>query len=105
MSQNLITGLLLVLALVGANLPWLTGRFLLFIPVGKGKNEWLRLLEWLLYYFIVGLLALGFEQRWTGNIHEQKWDFYVITFSLFLVFAFPGFIYYHLLRKKTPGSS
>ncbi len=100
MSLNLITGLLLVVALVTANLPWLTSRFLLFIPLPRGKNEWLRLLEWLIFYFLTGLLALGFEQRWTGGIHEQKWDFYVITFSLYLVFAFPGFIYCHLLQRR-----
>jgi hypothetical protein len=33
------------------------------------------------------------EKQTLGNIHEQGWEFYIITFFLFLVFSFPGFVY------------
>ena len=55
----------------------------------------MRLLEWLLLYFIVGFIALGFEKKMTGQLHAQDWEFYATGFCLFIVFALPGFIYRH----------
>lgn len=101
MSQAVENGLLLVIAIVAANAPWLYGRFLVVIrPKGGVKREWMRLLEWLGLYFIVGFLAMAFELRREGNVHEQGWDFYAITFFLFMVLAFPGFIWRHLIRHQ-----
>ncbi|MCG5501723.1 DUF2818 family protein, partial [Ectothiorhodospira lacustris] len=34
-----------------------------------------------------------------GTIHTQGWQFYAITLSMFAVFAMPGFIYRHDLRR------
>ena len=59
----------------------------------------MRLLEWLLLYMLVGLFGLGFEKKVTGESHLQDWEFYAVTFCLFLVFALPGFIYRHDLKK------
>ena len=92
--------LLFVLALVAANLPWLTERrFLLLPPTAAGKREWVRLLEWLLLFGITGLLAAGLEHRVTGDIYAQDWEFWVVNLCLFAVLALPGFIYYHDLRR------
>ena len=33
------------------------------------------------------------EKKSIGNVHSQDWEFYAVTFFLFLVFSFPGFIY------------
>lgn len=82
----------LALALLLANLPWLSQRCFLILQCER-KSAWLRLLEWLVLYFATGLLALLLEQRAMGTVHSQDWEFYAITASLFLVFAFPGFIY------------
>lgn len=90
---------LVVAAIIAANLPWLSERTALVGPVpATGKREWLRLLEWLVLYAITGLLAFGLERRVQGTIHEQGWEFYVVTLCLFAVFAVPGFIYHHDLR-------
>lgn len=97
MSVTLGALLLLAVAAIAANLPWLSNRFLFVIPL-QAKSAWLRLLEWLLLYFVVGGLALGLEQRMMGGIHTQDWEFYAVTLSLFMVFALPGFIYRHDLR-------
>ncbi|UOG93848.1 MAG: DUF2818 family protein [Candidatus Thiothrix sulfatifontis] len=83
------------LALVLANLPWLSQRCFLILQC-EHKSAWLRLLEWFVLYFIVGGLALLLEQRAMGTIHPQDWEFYAVTLALFLVFAFPGFIYRHV---------
>ena len=91
--------ILLIVAIVAANLPWLSERFLLLISTAEtGKRAWMRLLEWLILYFVVGGLALGLETRVTGGIHSQNWQFYAVTCCLFLVFALPGFIYRHDLK-------
>jgi len=55
----------------------------------------MRLLEWLLLYFIVGFIALGLEKKMTGQLHSQNWEFYATGYCLFIVFALPGFIYRH----------
>ncbi len=91
---------LFLLALVAANLPWLTERRLLLLaPPAEGKREWLRLLEWLLLFGVAGLLAAGLEYQVIGEIYAQDWEFWVVNLCLFAVFALPGFIYHHDLRR------
>jgi len=90
--------ILLVFAIIAANLPWLSERVLFIWTPAKGKSPWVRLAEWLLLYFIVGGIAIGLEQKTLGEVHAQDWEFYVVTFCLFLVFALPGFIYRYDLR-------
>jgi len=71
-----------------------------FIAPRKGyKGAAIRLLEWLVLYFVVGALGIGLEQKIMGNVHAQGGEFYVVTLCLFLVFAFPGFIWRYDLKK------
>lgn len=85
----------LIVALVLANLPWLSQRCFLILQCER-KTAWMRLLEWVLLFFV--FLGLGFllEQRTMGNMHAQDWEFYAVMATLFGVFAFPGFIYRHV---------
>ena len=98
MSASNVTWLLIAVTLVLANLPWCYGRFLLFIKPDR-KKQWMCLLEWLILYFFAGFLALGVEKKMQGETHAQDWEFYVVTFFLFMVFAFPGFIYKGLAAR------
>ncbi len=99
MGSTVGIALLLLIAVVAANLPWLSGRVLfVFSPLSQGKREWVRLLEWFALYLIVGLAATGLEVRRAGERYDQDWEFYVVTLCLFLVFALPGFIWHHDLR-------
>ncbi|RFA30580.1 hypothetical protein CAI21_05960 [Alkalilimnicola ehrlichii] len=92
--------LLFLVAFVAANLPWLTERvFFVLRPPAHGKREWIRLLEWAVLYVLVGLIGRGLEYQLTGQIQPQDWEFYVTTLCLFVVFALPGFIYRHDLRR------
>lgn len=91
--------ILLLAAFVAANVPWLNERnFFVFEPADGHKRIWMRLLEWLILYGVVGLVAFGVESRVRGDIHAQEWEFVVVTLALFAVFATPGFIYRHQLR-------
>ncbi len=103
--QSLAIWGLIFAALIFANLPWLGDRFFFFFtPSGGIKKIWMRLLEWFVLYFVVGLAAMGLEKKFNGVIHHQTWQFYTVTFCLFLVFALPGFIYHtdlkHRLRQR-----
>ncbi|HEY9281432.1 MAG TPA: DUF2818 family protein [Eoetvoesiella sp.] len=55
------------------------------------------LLEVLVLYVLIGALGFGFEAN-IGNPFAQGWEFYAITLSLFVVLAYPGFVYRYLLR-------
>lgn len=91
--------LIVLFSIIMANLPWLSERFFIIFnpPFGGVKLTWMRLLEWLIFGFFSLLFAWGFEQKMTGTTHSQDWEFYAICISLFVVFAYPSFLYRHLV--------
>lgn len=99
MSQTLSITLLLALALVAANLPFLNQRLMSVVrlPSGRKNLAW-RVLELVLWYVVVGAIGMAFEKA-VGQNQAQGWEFYAITAALFLTFAFPGFVYRYLLRR------
>jgi len=64
---------------------------------GVRKPFLARLLELVMFYALVGMLGFGFEMN-IGNPFAQGWEFYAVTACLFLVLAYPGFVYRYLLR-------
>jgi hypothetical protein len=98
-TQTVSIWLVLVLAFCAANLPFLTQRLLGVLPLAKGKNLAIRLGELVLLYLLVGGLGLLLEKR-AGQIVAQGWEFYAITGALFLVFAFPGFVWRYLHKPR-----
>lgn len=99
MSQAASTWLVIVLALAAANLPFLTQRVLGVVALAGGKNLAVRLAELAVLYLVVGGIGLALENR-AGRIAAQGWEFYAITGALFLTFAFPGFVYRYLYKRK-----
>ena len=99
MSQTASIWLVIVAAVVGANLPFLTQRLLAVIPLPRTKSVALRLAELVVYYFLVGGLGLALEQR-VGQIARQGWEFYAVTGALFLTLAFPGFVWRYLFKHR-----
>lgn len=93
--------LIILLAMFAANLPFLTNRLFGFIPyrLATKKPVGLRLVEWMVYYALVGLIAYSLEQS-TGQVHEQSWAFYAITICLFAVFAYPSIVYRYLFKAR-----
>ncbi|MBZ4195082.1 MAG: DUF2818 family protein [Candidatus Contendobacter sp.] len=100
MPQEIMIGLWLGLAVVVANLPWLSERWLFLIARnGQLKSFWLQLIEWGLLYGLVLGMGFGLEYKTTGVVHVQDWEFYTVTLCLFAVSALPGFIYCYQLRR------
>jgi predicted small integral membrane protein len=92
--------LVIFAALVAANLPFLSQRLALVGPVARPhKALFIRLLELVALYFIVGGCAMLLERR-AGQNAPQGWEFYAITGTLFVTLAFPGFIYRYLVRRR-----
>lgn len=77
--------------------PTLKNEVLTDVPALVVKSLWLRLLELIILYFIVGAIAFVLESA-AGNRFPQGWEFYAINACLFLVLAFPGFVYRYLKR-------
>ncbi len=99
MSQSLQIGVVLVLALLAANLPFVNHRVLLLGPLRAPKSLAWRLLELVLLYFVVGGIGLLLEQQ-AGQIAPQGWEFYAVTGAMFLTLAFPGFAYRYLVHRR-----
>jgi Protein of unknown function (DUF2818) len=99
MSQTASVWLVVILALLVANLPFISNRLFAFYALAMPKSLALRLAELVVSYFLVGGLGLLLEQR-TGQIAPQGWEFYAITGTLFVTLAFPGFVYRYLFKKR-----
>lgn len=99
MSQTASVWLVVLLALLVANMPFISNRLFAVYALGVRKNLAVRLAELLVWYLLVGGLGLYLEQR-NGQIAPQGWEFYAITGTLFITFAFPGFTYRYLFKHR-----
>jgi hypothetical protein len=85
---------------VAANFPFLTESLLgIWRLKQTEKPFYIRLLELVLLYFVVLGIARLLESN-TGNAFNQGWQFYAVMVCLFLVLAFPGFIFRYLRRRS-----
>lgn len=90
---------LLIVALVAANLPFTSQRLFFLIRLSAPRKAWYwHLLELAVMYGVVGGLAYLLESK-LGGAQPQKWEFYAITSSLFLVLAYPGYVWRYMWRK------
>ena len=100
MSQTASVWLVVLLALLVANLPFISNRLFAVYALKGPKILAVRLGEMLVWYLVVGELGRFLEQR-NGQIAPQGWEFYAITGALFLTFAFPGFTYRYLFKRRS----
>lgn len=100
MDQSASVWLVIVLAVLAANLPFINERLLVLGPLRRPVKAlgW-RLLELMLFYAVVGGIGLALEHR-LGQVAPQRWEFYALTGALFLTLAFPGFVYRYLYRTR-----
>lgn len=99
MTHTLSVWLVLIAALVAANLPFVNNRWLAVMPRGAPKTLGLHAVELVVCYLLVGGLGLALEQS-AGQIYPQGWEFYATTGALFLTLAFPGFVYRYLFKRR-----
>jgi len=97
--QTLAVWLVLILALVSANLPFISQRLFAVLLRDTPKGLGLRLAELFVFYFLVGGVGVVLEWR-AGQIALQGWEFYAISLALFVTLSFPGFIYRYLLNHQ-----
>lgn len=97
--MNAAIALLLLIALLAANLPWFSERLFYLVPLKHHKHLGWRVLELVVLYFLTGGIAYLAESRTLGQTASQHWEFYAITACLFLVFSVPGFVYRYLWRR------
>ena len=100
MSSTGAVWLVIGLACIAANLPFLNHRVLALGPALQPRKALIvHIAEMLVLYFIVGGIGLLLEKR-AGQIAPQGWEFYAVTGTLFITLAFPGFIYRYLVRRR-----
>jgi len=108
MNQTTAVWLVLALALVGANLPFISSRWLLVGPRRPTRGAGWRLLELLICGALVVLAGFALEAS-LGQRAPQEWPFYVAMLCLFLTLAAPGFVWRYLRhgqgRPATPPSA
>jgi hypothetical protein len=101
MDVTLASWFVIVLAILAASLPFMNERLLGLIPLKTPvKAFWMRLCELFILYFVVGGIATGLEAR-IGNVAPQGWEFYAVTGCLFVVLAYPGFVFRYLRKSST----
>ena len=103
MNQTLAVWLLIALALVSANLPFLTERVFAVLPwkqAGRPRSSrsgcvwwkcWCSIWSWARW-------VSPSSPRW-ATAFPRPGEFYAITLSLFLVLAYPGFVYRYLFKR------
>lgn len=98
MSLETSVWTVIVLALLGANMPFISNRWFALIPAKVSKSIWGRLFELAVFFFLVGFVALSLEKA-IGQIYPQRWEFYATSAALFLTLAFPGFVHRYLRKR------
>lgn len=100
MSQSASVWVVLLVAVLAANLPFVNERLLGVVPLSAGvKSLAIRVVELVILYFLAGGVGLLFESR-VGQTAPQGWEFYAVTGATFIVFAFPGFTWRYLLKHR-----
>jgi hypothetical protein len=106
MDVSFASWIVVAVALAAANLPFANERVFGLLPLkatqtgqARTKHFVARLLELLVLYFLVGAVAYLLESR-IGNVFAQGWEFHAVTACLFLVLAFPGFVFRYLRKRR-----
>ena len=89
---------LLVLVFIFANAPFFTTRW--FGVVGLNRKHFgHNIPELLVGFLLIGLLAYVLESR-AGSVHAQDWEFCAVVACLYLIFAFPAFVWRYFWCSK-----
>lgn len=91
-------GVILVVAFLAANLPFISGRVLMVGP--RRLDRWLGLLliEWMLFGCLAFGIGLVMEMH-IGQVHPKGWAFYVALACFYLTLALPGAVWCFLRQR------
>jgi Protein of unknown function (DUF2818) len=98
-TQTASVWLVLAVAIVAANLPFLNERLFVVGPrTGAEKAFAWRLLELAVYAGLTWGLGSALESS-IGQRSRQGWEFYAAGGCLFITLASPGFVWRYLRRR------
>lgn len=97
MGSTAAVWLVILVAVVAANLPFINERLFVVGPRRERKGLAWRLLELLVFCGLTVGLGLALEAR-IGQNQPQGWEFYAAFGGMFLTLAFPGFVWRYLRR-------
>jgi hypothetical protein len=102
MEVSTASWLVIVLAIAAANLPFFNDKVFALVPTraqaaGVRKHFLVRLAEMAVLYLVVGGIGIALEAK-IGTAFPQTWEFYAITGCVFIVLAFPGFVFRYLRK-------
>jgi hypothetical protein len=99
MSTSAAVWLVILVAVVAANLPFVNERLFVLGPKRAPKRLAWRLLELVVLWGITLGIGLALEAR-IGQNQPQGWEFYAAFGGMFLTLAFPGFVWRYLRRHQ-----
>lgn len=99
MGSSAAVWLVLLIALIAANLPFVNERLFVIGPSRAPKLIGWRLLELVVLWGVTLAIGFALEAR-AGQIQPQGWEFYAALGFTFLTFAFPGFVWRYLRRGR-----
>lgn len=99
MGSTAAVWLVLLIAVVAANLPFVNERLFVVGPSRAPKVIGWRLLELVVMWGLTLAIGFALEAR-VGQIQPQGWEFYAALGFTFLTFAFPGFVWRYLRRGR-----
>ena len=99
MGSSAAVWLVLLVAIIAANLPFVNERLFIVGPRQASKAIGWRLLELVVGWGLTLALGFALEAR-AGQIQAQGWEFYAALGFAFLTFAFPGFVWRYLRRHR-----
>ena len=97
MTSSAAVWLVILVAAVAANLPFVNARLFVVGPRRAPKHLGWRVLELIVFWGIT--LGVGFAlEANIGQNQAQGWQFYAAFGCMYLTLAFPGFIWRYLRR-------
>ena len=99
MGATAAVWLVILVAAVAANLPFVNERLFVVGPKRAPKALAWRLLELVLLWALTLGIGLALEAR-IGQNQPQGWEFYAAFGGMFLTLAFPGFVWRYLRRHR-----
>ena len=99
MDVSVASWLVIAMAIAAANLPFFNDKVFALVALKAPRKPLIvRLAEMLVLYLIVGAVGFALEAQ-IGTRFPQTWEFYAITGCLFIVLAFPGFVFRYLRKR------
>ena len=98
MSSSAAVWLVIFVAVLAANLPFINERLFVVGPQRAPKHLGWRALELVLLWAITVGIGFALEAR-MGQHQAQGWEFFAAFGGLFLTLAVPGFVWRYLRRR------